>query len=145
MRLRNSESVDSGHTKKTSINTADLLKSVTDTDVRKLKSDAPPPQRDNLLVEKTSELFLESSSSNKSEDKEELNKKNVNVERSQRSSDPDRPFDDPRSRQDRRLNSQPYLMPEGGCRRKRNRRSRRSMMRGGFWWMQRTYTNKKNR
>lgn len=145
MRLRESERVNSERTKNTSISATDLLKTVVAGDARKPISNASAQRTDGLRAETNSEFFVENTSSIKSEEKKTSTKKNMNVERSQPSSNPDQPFEEPRSRQDRRLSSQPYLIPEGGCRRKRNRRSRRSIMRGGSWWMQRTYANRENR
>lgn len=56
-----------------------------------------------------------------------------------------RPFDEPRSRQDRRAKQQPFLIPDSGCRRKRDRRVNRSLMRNRPWWMLRSYSDKEIR
>ncbi len=56
-----------------------------------------------------------------------------------------RPFDEPRLTSDRRTSSKAYLIPDGGCRRKRDRRSSRSSMRSGVWWMMRSYNDNDSR
>ena len=61
------------------------------------------------------------------------------------SSDAAQPFDEPRSKKDRRASQQPYLIPDSGCRRKRDRRVNRSLMRNRPWWMLRSYADKEIR
>ena len=48
-------------------------------------------------------------------------------------------FEDPRAGRERRQENLPYLMPEEGCRRRRNRRAWRSGISRRKWWMMRSY------